>query len=188
MAKKATKSKKKTVSEEKNTAAEAQETPAKTDTETPPEVEQTPPETSEGPSETVPGAPPETPSRAAEMADVARVQTGKADNCSEKCSHYEDCKETGNLSKFVPGMVCTHISLENETDGKESQAIEDKRYIFPRQGDIKCPACGLYETVATSSPKGPIQWRRCTRAIPPCRHTFKITGTEVKITDCKQDD
>ena len=62
-----------------------------------------------------------------------------------------------------------------------------KRYVFPRQGDIECPKCGLYETVATSSPQGPIQWRKCTRAIPVCRHTFKITGTEVKITDCKQD-
>ncbi len=62
----------------------------------------------------------------------------------------------------------------------------ETRYIFPRQADIKCPGCGLYETVATSSPQGPIQWRRCTRAIPVCRRTFKITGTEVKITDCKQ--
>ena len=67
----------------------------------------------------------------------------------------------------------------------ESQETR-KRYVFPRQSDIKCPACGLYETVATSSPQGPIQWRRCTRAIPRCEHTFKITGTEVKVTDCKQ--
>ena len=76
----------------------------------------------------------------------------------------------------------------DETPETPPEAEETrKRYVFPRQGDIKCPACGLYETVATSSPKGPIQWRRCTRAIPPCGHTFKITGTEVKITDCKQE-
>ncbi len=72
---------------------------------------------------------------------------------------------------------------ESPPEAKETR----KRYIFPRQGDIKCPACGLYETVATSSPQGPIQWRRCTRAIPRCEHTFKITGTEVKVTDCKQE-
>lgn len=61
-----------------------------------------------------------------------------------------------------------------------------KRYIFPRQADIRCPGCGLYETVATST-QGAIQRRRCTRAIPRCERTFKITGTEVKSTDCKQD-
>ncbi len=69
----------------------------------------------------------------------------------------------------------------------KAPAQTKKRYVFPRQGDIKCPGCGLYETVATSSPRGPIQWRRCTRAIPVCGRTFKVNGTEIKVTDCKQD-
>ncbi len=62
-----------------------------------------------------------------------------------------------------------------------------KRYIFPRQSEIPCPECGLHETVVTSTP-GAIQWRKCTRAIPICTHPpFKVVGTEVKVTDCKQD-
>lgn len=73
-----------------------------------------------------------------------------------------------------------------ETKAKETPPEAKKRYIFPRQSDIKCPNCGLYETVATST-RGAIQLRRCTRAIPRCEHTFKITGTEVKSTDCTQD-
>lgn len=75
----------------------------------------------------------------------------------------------------------------DETPETPPEAEEPpKRYVFPRQGDIKCPACGLYETVATST-QGPIQRRRCTRAIPRCEHTFKVTGQEVKSTDCKQE-
>ncbi len=61
-----------------------------------------------------------------------------------------------------------------------------KRYVFPRSGDVKCPGCGLYETIATST-QGAVQFRRCTRAIPLCGRTFKITGQEVKFTDCKQE-
>lgn len=64
-----------------------------------------------------------------------------------------------------------------------------KRYVFPRQGDIKCPGCGLYETIAVST-QGAVQVRQCTRAIPTCRYThktFKVGGTEIKSTDCKQD-
>lgn len=59
-----------------------------------------------------------------------------------------------------------------------------KRYVFPRQNDIQCPGCGLYETVATST-QGQIQSRRCTRAVPRCEKTFQVTGKEVKFTDCK---
>ena len=114
------------------------------------------------------------------------VPAGKADNCSEDCSSYELCEKEGNLSRFVPGMECTERhNLEDQTKPPEAKETP-KRYVFPRQGNIKCPKCGLYETVATST-QGAIQSRKCTRAIPVCRHTFKITGTEVKITDCKQD-
>ena len=74
------------------------------------------------------------------------------------------------------------------SDKPESKAPVEtkKRYVFPRQGDIKCPGCGLYETVATST-QGAIQSRKCTRAIPTCGETFSITGKEVKFTDCKKD-
>ncbi len=90
-----------------------------------------------------------------------------------------DAPDTGNLPpKDGPPT--------NKPETK-APAQTKKRYVFPRQGDIKCPGCGLYETVATSSPRGPIQWRRCTRAIPVCGRTFKVTGTEIKVTDCKQD-
>lgn len=79
-----------------------------------------------------------------------------------------------------------------ETKPKETVKKKGKRYVFPRQGDIKCPECGLCETVATST-QGPIQHRKCTRAVPICTHpSFKVKGREVKekppeekITDCK---
>ena len=86
----------------------------------------------------------------------------------------------------APGPVPETTPEENDPPPEVQ-----KRYVFPRQGDIKCPGCGLYETVAVST-RGAIQVRKCTRSIPVCRYTsetFKVTGTEVKIksTDCKQD-
>ncbi len=90
-----------------------------------------------------------------------------------------DAPDTGNLPpKDGPPT--------NKPETK-APAKAKKRYVFPRQGDIKCPGCGLYETVATST-QGKIQWRQCTRAIPTCSHpSFKVIGEEIKVTDCKQE-
>lgn len=64
---------------------------------------------------------------------------------------------------------------------------QPKRYFFPRAGQIKCPGCGLYETVAVST-RGAYQVRKCTRSIPVCEYathkTFKVGGVEIKSTDC----
>lgn len=141
-----------------------------------------------------------------------QVQMGKAVNCSDKCINYEVCEVEGNFSRFMPGAECTDISLENKDDigndasenlqddpkagentgqdaantEKETATGTKKRYVFPRQGDIKCPECGLCETIATST-QGKIQYRRCTRAIPVCSHPlFKVIGEEIVLTDCKQ--
>ena len=81
-------------------------------------------------------------------------------------------------------------TAKTETQGKkttkETPVKAKKRYVFPRQNEIECPECKLHETVATST-QGKIQWRQCTRAIPPCSHpSFKVIGEELKVTDCKK--
>lgn len=114
--------------------------------------------------------------------------TGIGDNTTPEPEKNE--KETGTGTANTDNQ-----SPKDGPVGTEATPPPRKRYVFPRQGDIKCPGCGLYETIAVST-RGAIQVRQCTRAVPTCRYThetFKVEGMEVKVetpeeksTDCKQ--
>ncbi len=66
--------------------------------------------------------------------------------------------------------------VDDKVDGKVDDKVEEKvKYAFPTKS--RCPRCGATDTIATSSPEGKFQYRRCRRAI--CRWKYTVMGTKI---------